>query len=273
MPEMWAGSDWTDTAPARRRGPRLVPVGAFVVRTGDHVALLDAGVGEVHDEMFDGGELLDSLRALDVDAGRRRHDRRVAPPQRSHGLAGARRRADVPERDRPHRRRRLGPLRGEALGGRKRAARLQAIEDHVSLVDRDGETIIPGLTTRLTPGHTPGHLSTVISSGTERMIVLGDSLHCPAQLTNTEWEFVFDVDPALARAPVPHWCRRPSSRVPASSPATSPACSPHGSSPRPRARRCGCSRRSRVHQAPGRDLARSGRWNTNSGSCCRWSCS
>jgi hypothetical protein len=42
-------------------------------------------------------------------------------------------------------------------------------------------------------------MSTVISSGGERLIVLGDSLHCPAQLTNTEWEFVFDVDPTLAR--------------------------------------------------------------------------
>ena len=55
------------------------------------------------------------------------------------------------------------------------------------------------MTTRLTPGHTPGHMSTVISSGTERLIVLGDALHCPAQLTELEWEFVYDVDAALAR--------------------------------------------------------------------------
>ena len=60
-------------------------------------------------------------------------------------------------------------------------------------------TILPGLTTRLTPGHTPGHLSTVISSGQERVIVLGDALHCPAQLTETEWEFVYDVDAKLAK--------------------------------------------------------------------------
>ena len=30
-------------------------------------------------------------------------------------------------------------------------------------------------------------------------IVLGDALHCPAQLTELEWEFLYDVDAALAR--------------------------------------------------------------------------
>lgn len=38
----------------------------------------------------------------------------------------------------------------------------------------------------------------LVASGTERLIVLGDALHCPAQLTETEWQFVFDVDAELA---------------------------------------------------------------------------
>lgn len=59
-------------------------------------------------------------------------------------------------------------------------------------------TLLPVVTTRSTPGHTPGHTSTVISSGDERLIVLGDALHCPAQLTESEWQFVYDVDPDLA---------------------------------------------------------------------------
>jgi glyoxylase-like metal-dependent hydrolase (beta-lactamase superfamily II) len=68
----------------------------------------------------------------------------------------------------------------------------------VQLIELDGTTIAPGITTRATPGHTPGHTSTVISSGTERLIVLGDALHCPAQLTEPEWQFLYDVDPQLA---------------------------------------------------------------------------
>jgi glyoxylase-like metal-dependent hydrolase (beta-lactamase superfamily II) len=73
--------------------------------------------------------------------------------------------------------------------------------DHMGwleLIHGDGVAILPGVTTRSTPGHTPGHTSTVIASGTERLIVLGDAIHCPAQLTEAEWQFVFDVDAELA---------------------------------------------------------------------------
>jgi glyoxylase-like metal-dependent hydrolase (beta-lactamase superfamily II) len=60
-----------------------------------------------------------------------------------------------------------------ASGGRRRAASLRVVEDQVELIEHDGETILPGVTTRATPGHTPGHTSTLMSSGTERLIVLG----------------------------------------------------------------------------------------------------
>jgi glyoxylase-like metal-dependent hydrolase (beta-lactamase superfamily II) len=83
-------------------------------------------------------------------------------------------------------------------GGRRRADRLRIVEPNVSLIDADGINIAPGITTRQTPGHTPGHTSMVISSGTERLIMLGDALHCPAQLTESEWQFLYDTDPALA---------------------------------------------------------------------------
>ena len=201
MPDMWAGSDWTDHRHLLdAEGQLVVPVGAFVVRTGDHLALLDAGVGDVHDEMFDGGELMQSLHALGVDPGdidtivvSHLHSDHMGWLEADGAPTFPNATVHIGAADWEH-------FVVQAQGGRKRAARLRAIEEHVELVDRDGVTIIPGLTTRLTPGHTPGHLSTVISSGDERMIVLGDSLHCPAQLTEIEWEFVFDVDPALARS-------------------------------------------------------------------------
>ena len=48
-------------------------------------------------------------------------------------------------------------------------------------------------------GHTPGHLSFVISSGNERAIVLGDAVHCPVEILEPELTFVVDVDPELAQ--------------------------------------------------------------------------
>lgn len=200
MPDMWAGSDWTEHQHLLDDDGRVVvPVGAFVVRTGDRLVLLDAGVGDTHDEMFDGGQLLTSLRALGVDPGEvdtivvsHLHSDHMGWLELDGAPVFSNATVHIGAADWEH-------FVEQAAGGRKRAARLRAIEDRVSLVDSDGVTLAPGMTTRLTPGHTPGHMSTVISSGDERMIVLGDSLHCPAQLTNTEWEFVYDVDPKLAR--------------------------------------------------------------------------
>ena len=54
------------------------------------------------------------------------------------------------------------------------------------------------LTMLPTPGHTPGHISIVISSAGERGFVLGDVAHSPAQAHHTDWSPTFDVDPALA---------------------------------------------------------------------------
>jgi hypothetical protein len=40
-----------------------LPIGCFLVRSGERLVLIDAGVGPVHDEMLDGGRLLDALPA------------------------------------------------------------------------------------------------------------------------------------------------------------------------------------------------------------------
>jgi glyoxylase-like metal-dependent hydrolase (beta-lactamase superfamily II) len=63
----------------------------------------------------------------------------------------------------------------------------------------DLETPISGITAVATPGHTPGHMSFVVSSGTARAVVLGDMIHCPIEIGESELEFVFDVDPKLNR--------------------------------------------------------------------------
>lgn len=100
----------------------------------------------------------------------------------------------------------------KAGGGNRRAERLRVVESHVELITNDATEVAPGITSRSTPGHTPGHTSAIISSGDERLIVLGDLLHCPAQLTETEWQFLYDTDRSLAsktRAAILHEAEQP----------------------------------------------------------------
>lgn len=58
--------------------------------------------------------------------------------------------------------------------------------------------LTPEVTTLPTPGHTPGHVSLIISSAGEKALVTGDLAHHPAQVERSEWSSGFDTDPKLA---------------------------------------------------------------------------
>lgn len=75
---------------------------------------------------------------------------------------------------------------------------LETIGHRLKLIS-GSETILPGITAMPTPGHTPGHVSFVISSGKDRAVILGDAIHCPAEISDPELQFVFDVDTELAQ--------------------------------------------------------------------------
>ncbi len=200
QPDLFINSDWTGHEHLLDdQGMLSIPVGAFLVRNGDRLALLDAGVGDLHNEMFDGGQMLDSLRALGVSPEQidtvivsHLHSDHMGWLAVDGAVTFANATVFVGAADWQY-------FVEDGNGGRHDTAVMRAVEEHIELVDRDGVTLLPGMTTRMTPGHTPGHMSTVVSSGNERLIVLGDALHCPAQLTETEWEFFYDVDAALAR--------------------------------------------------------------------------
>jgi len=68
----------------------------------------------------------------------------------------------------------------------------------IDLMDNDYQ-VTDELTTISTPGHTPGHMSIIISSGGERGYILGDVAHNPAQAHHTDWNPVFDIQPELSR--------------------------------------------------------------------------
>ncbi len=193
-------ADWSNHPHALDANNEIVvPVGGFLVKTAGRTVLLDAGVGHTNNPMFTGGAMLDSMRAYgvlpdDIDTVFVSHLHSDHMGWLEQGGVPTFPNADIvlaaAEWD----------FVVDQVGfGTKRADRMKVVQERVTLIDSDGVSIAPGITTRLTPGHTPGHTSVVISSNGERVIMLGDALHCPAQLTETEWELVFDTDPGLAK--------------------------------------------------------------------------
>ncbi len=61
--------------------------------------------------------------------------------------------------------------------------------------------VVPGIRAVSTPGHTAGHTSYHIGSGSQQLIVAGDVTNIRAlNLTNPGWHLAFDADPVLAEA-------------------------------------------------------------------------
>ena len=85
--------------------------------------------------------------------------------------------------------------RGDNVPGAAPAAVLEQFAGtRITLVD-SGEEIFPGVTAVVTPGHSPGHTSYVIASGSgSRLIAFGDAFHIPAQLAHPDWPSMPDID-------------------------------------------------------------------------------
>jgi glyoxylase-like metal-dependent hydrolase (beta-lactamase superfamily II) len=65
----------------------------------------------------------------------------------------------------------------------------------------DGDSIVPGIQVVPSNGHTPGHTSYLLSSGSEKLLLWGDIVHMHAvQLENPEVTISVDVDPKAAMA-------------------------------------------------------------------------
>ena len=65
----------------------------------------------------------------------------------------------------------------------------------------DGEHAITSeLTTLPTPGHTPGHMSIVVTSEGQSGLILGDAAHSIVQVHETDWCSRADIDPEQTRA-------------------------------------------------------------------------
>ena len=84
-----------------------------------------------------------------------------------------------------------------AVGARRR---METIEDAITFFD-DGDEVLPGILARATYGHTPGHMSFELRSGSESVMVLGDAITTPhVSFERPGWEAGSDQDPTTAAA-------------------------------------------------------------------------
>jgi glyoxylase-like metal-dependent hydrolase (beta-lactamase superfamily II) len=184
-----------------------LPIGCFLVRTGERVLLVDAGLGPAERELphgmrLSGGQLLTGLRARGVTP------EDVTDVVCSHfhcdhvgWLFGLDARPTFPSAtiwyghaDWQHFVAGTATMAGHIRAGFTNPDNAGCLRP----VDHD-TTVATGVTALLAPGHTPGHMCVVVSSGQDRVLLLGDSITCPVQLDEPTWSSMGDVDPALAR--------------------------------------------------------------------------
>jgi len=202
--EFFLGADWSGHEELFDHDGRLdLPIGCFVIRTGDATVLVDAGVGPTNrvPQMLTGGQLPAALAA----AGVRREDVDVVVCTHLH-LDHAGWLVQDGEPFFPNATVRFGAgdwerwVDGAREGDHVRESMLRLdARQRLEAIDDDGVQLAPGVTTRAAPGHTHGHQVIVVSSGDERALLLGDSITCPLQLEHEDWGAVSDMDPALAR--------------------------------------------------------------------------
>lgn len=186
----------------------LASIGSFLIETADQKVLVDLGFGDLEvpfaavDAVFRGGRLLDSLEQagaspndIDTVLFTHLHLDHVGWTSRAGSLTFPRARylAGTGEFD-------FWDAMDDPAGhsGPDPEAVQAPLRGRIETV-QDGQVVAPGVNAMATPGHTPGHVSYVISSGTDRAIILGDTIHCPLQFEEAEMSVIFDVDPALAR--------------------------------------------------------------------------
>ena len=190
-------------------GQAELPIACFVVRTGGLTVLLDAGFGPRSVEWsptagqtvrLDGGDLPAQLETHGVSAA----DVDLVLLSHLHGdHSGWVWRDGAPYF--PNATVRFG--RGDwqtfvedgVAGANAAGFRELAAMGLVELVDGDG-VVAPGIDALHTPGHTPGHLTFVVSSGGQRALFLGDAISCPVQIEAPEFDALADMDRVLGIA-------------------------------------------------------------------------
>jgi glyoxylase-like metal-dependent hydrolase (beta-lactamase superfamily II) len=199
-------------------GRVLMNLGSFVIRSGGKTILVDTGLGPVsHGMTADTGSLPASMRERgvppdEIDAVVLTHlhwdhvgwnvvgegaDQRLGFPNARYLVS----KVDWDMQVELIKQTPTGTAEELATFERRISAFREQVQpldelNAMDLFEREYQ-ITPEVTTMPSPGHTPGHMSVVISSQGERAMVLGDCIHMPLEVHETDWVCRGDRDPAL----------------------------------------------------------------------------
>ncbi|MEX3016733.1 MBL fold metallo-hydrolase [Gymnodinialimonas hymeniacidonis] len=190
-------------------GKVVLPVQGFLLKTGTHVVLVDACVGNHKTNNFpdwnmrDSGRFMAALEASgtapgDVDYVMCTHlhtdhvgwNTRLVDGRWLPTFPNAR--YLMPASDLP--------FLEEVGPDQYRESVLPVVEaEQVEEVGADFK-IGDAISLIATRGHTPGHVSVRITSGGAEAVITGDAIHCTPQCAYPDWHFVYDADKEAAVA-------------------------------------------------------------------------
>lgn len=200
--EAFAGTGESDWAAHRDLlnpdGTVDLAYGGFLIRgAGDHIILVDAGVGDTitwHGQQFAAGMLLTNLRRAGIEP------EQVTDVMLTHlhydHVGWTTRKGAIVFPNATYRCH-VADWEHFAAPGKPASRKLTPVTGRLELWDADGP-VRPGVDVLHAPGHTPGSSMVVISSGAARALLIGDVVHCPVQLMAEEWAAIADVDPVQA---------------------------------------------------------------------------
>jgi glyoxylase-like metal-dependent hydrolase (beta-lactamase superfamily II) len=174
----------------------VMTAGGLLVERGDTKLLIDTGVGSSTTDFafgtIDCGSLLDVLDTL----GRRPEDIDVVAFTHLHfdhaGWAYAGGHKTFPNARYLLAAQEWAPSDGGtppegAAAPQRLITQLRADREGIERIN-DGDEVVAGVRAIVTPGHTPGHTSYVVTSSVgRRLVVFGDVFHLTAQFVHPEW--------------------------------------------------------------------------------------
>ena len=197
-PEYFAGEDGVYTR-----------VGCFLVRAGDRTMLVDTGIGPGPVALFghSRGQLMEEMARYGVAPGdiqvvflTHLHPDHVGwnlTPDGKPSFPNARYVVSRADWEVFHSPEVKGAMEALVPGCVERDVTPLAGLGVLDLIDGETE-IFPGVRAFPTPGHTTGHMSLHVISGSQQALILGDVFHHPAQVQVNEICIAFDMDPQAA---------------------------------------------------------------------------